>query len=200
MTGPDTRVFTHPDAWVGGSYDLVLDLAGRDDELLERTLSALWSHPSVEGCHPSRDAEPAEQGRVVPGRQVGLEARLYGLAQLSRAAVVPCETVVVREDGGPDWVYLSLPLGSLARVLPIDGYPVGPSRTSVAWRVSVDAWLRGIAESTFQSAAFGLGMVGAFCYGDGSAAQVARHGVPADRPVGFLVPRAGSLDWYPATR
>ena len=102
------RIFTHPDAWNGGSYELAIDLGPVDDAKLEKALTAIWSHADLDGCYLRGDQEPAEQTLIVPGTGPGLDTCLRGVARLQGMAPVACSTIVVREDGGSDLAVLRL--------------------------------------------------------------------------------------------
>ena len=51
--------FTDAENWSGGFYELALEIGDRDDERLQRALTALWRAAAVTGCYGGRDQEPA---------------------------------------------------------------------------------------------------------------------------------------------
>lgn len=129
------KLFTAPDAWTGGFYELAMELGPRDDARLVDALRAVWSHPSIERCYLESGREPPEQarvsvdaamracGQVYVGNGTGDEGsdtaaplvqsgHVYGLAHLHGGYVVPCATLTVREEGGSDWVVFYIPVGS----------------------------------------------------------------------------------------
>lgn len=191
-----SRIFTRPDAWTGGSYELAIDLGRVDDTQLEKALVTIWSHADVDGCYLDLDREPAEQARVRPGREHDLETCLRGVARLGALAPIACSTVVVREDGGSDWLYYGLPLGSLGAVLPVGAFPFEDGH-DLAWRSTVDGWLRRLGEHLFASVRFRLGLVGWTDGLDDGTDDLLERGLPEDRWVGYLLPSGSSLTWYP---
>lgn len=191
-----SRLFTRPDAWTGGSYELAVDLGPVDDARLEKALVTIWAHADVDGCYLELDREPAEQARVRPSRDRDLQACLRGIARPGTLAPVACSTVVVREDGGSDWLYFGLSLGSLGAVLPVDPFPFDDGR-DLAWRSTVDGWLRQLGEHLFSTVRFRVGLVGWTDGLDDGTDDLLERGVPEERWVGYLVPNGDSLTWYP---
>jgi hypothetical protein len=70
------------------------------------------------------------------------------------------------------------------------------------WVHALDDWLTTLGEAVYRRAPFRLACVGMEMLADvWNADFVARHGIPAERPVGPLRPdTSGQLDWYPANR
>jgi hypothetical protein len=149
----------------------------------------------LNGCYLHHDQEPAEQTRVAPGTEPGLDTCLRGVARLGALAPIACSTVVVREDGGSDWLYFGLPLGSLGTALPVGAFPFDDG-LDLSWRPTVDGWLRLLAETLFTSQRFRLGLVGWTDGLDNSADELLENGVPKERWVGYLLPNGSSLTWY----
>ena len=191
-------IFTHLDAWAGGSYELRVLLGSANDARLEHALVALWAHSALDGCYLDRTREPPEQPRLAPGKHVGLESTLLGVATLEESEAIACSTHVVREDGGSDWIYLAIPMGSLGRILPVGAFPFDDGH-DLSWRALVDDWLRNLAERLFEAVPFRLGLLGWIDDGD-DAEEVIENGVPDERWVGYLVPDSSSLRWYPPTK
>src|SRR5688500_5359960 len=106
------ELFTAPDAWHGGTFDLTLYLGCATP--VARFLAAaeaLWSHPSLDGCYLDTRREPAEQPRVTPAEiQRGLTpdegvSTLRGVATLpnqARTAYFSCALMFPRDDDGSD--------------------------------------------------------------------------------------------------
>lgn len=59
-------LFTAPDTWLGGYYELAIELGHRSDERLGLALKSIWSLPELEVPYERRDAEPEDQTRVEP--------------------------------------------------------------------------------------------------------------------------------------
>jgi hypothetical protein len=194
MTQGPQRIFTRPDAWSGGSYELAVDLGVSDDARLGQALAALWSHADLEGCYPDHAREPSDQLRATPAELDGLDACLRGVARLGTLAPVACSSYLVPEEGGATWMYLGLPLGSLGTILTVGAFPFDDGRDP-SWRLVVDAWLRGIAERVHAAVGIRRGLVG---WVDGT--DVAGTSVPDERWVGYLVPTGTELAWYAANQ
>lgn len=193
----NSRVFTNEDAWNGGSYELALELGPVNDQLLQRALAAVWSFPELDGCFLRMDLEPRDQRRItIPDPNLELNACLRGIATFLPRGPVACSTLPVREEEGADWLYFGLPLGSLARVLPVGAFPFDDGRDQ-SWRGELDCWLERLARHVYKSVKFKLGLVG---WTDGlieSASALTMNGVPAERWVGYLLPEGDVLRWHP---
>lgn len=192
-----SRLFTHPGAWTGSYYELAVDLGPVDDARLERALVALWSHSDLAGCCLNRDREPSEQASVSPG-SVEPQSPLYGVVTLGTLGQVACATFVVREEGGSDWVYFAMPMGSLATVLPVGTFPFDDG-SDLAWRSVVDDWLCRLAEHLFTTVRFRVGLVGSVDGLDGATDELLDRGAPKERWAGYLMPSGEALRWYPPT-
>jgi hypothetical protein len=176
--------------------NLAIDLGPVDDTKLENALTAIWAHADLNGCYLHHDREPAEQTRVAPGKEPGLDTCLRGVARLGALAPVTCSTIVVREDGRSDWLYFGLPLGSLRTALPVGAFPFEDGR-DLSWRSSVDGWLCSIAQKLLTAQRFRLGLVGWTDGLDNSTDELLEKGVPEERWVGYLVPSGSALTWCP---
>ncbi len=198
----DASTLTDPESWVGGFYELAIELGERDDARLEEALRVVWSTPEVEGPwpRPGRAVAP-EASRVEPGLAALEEAggHLAGRARLPSGARVVCGTCVVREIDGPDWLVLYLPLGALGAIDPrVGGYPFSHVRRSLEWREPLDAWLRAIGESVFAEVPFELGAIGFEVSGEVYAAQL-RAEVPRQHDEAYLLRVGAGLRYHPAT-
>lgn len=198
MALPATKLFTLPDAWNGGSYELALMLGPRDDARLRAALHAVWSFAELDGCYELADVEPVDQPRRAPveaGRE--LETPLRGRARLPTGVVVPCSTLPVREEGGADWLYFGLPMGSLGRAYAVGAFPWDDG-TNLAWRKELDSWLCALAAHVLAKQPFRMAMVG-FTDGEQEPDRVLQDGIPERRWLGYIVPDADSIRWYPPT-
>lgn len=190
-------IFTRPDVWTGGSYELAVEVGPRDDEAVRRALQAIWTAPSLDGCFPLADREPHEQARVaIP--ECTLDAPLHGVARIGSRPPIACRTLVIRYDDGLDWLHLCLPIGALECVLPVGMFPFDDGG-DLAWRPELDEWLCELARRVFQAVPFRLGFVG---WEGGEFDDVEAFdasGVPSERWVGYLVASQGRLQWHPPT-
>jgi len=188
-------IFTHPDVWSGGYYELAIQLASG---ALPRAITALWSFADLDGCYAHRDIEPHVQLRIAPSAQHDL----FGLARIA-AAHVACRSLVIRDESDHDWLHFMLPLGSLKRAFPIGAYPFGDG-SNLAWREALDAWLCAIARHVHGQVPFSLAVVGWDVPDNGDIAAVEdmliRGEILDERWVGYLVARDSSLEWFGPNR
>jgi hypothetical protein len=193
------QLFTEYDAWHGGFYELALELGPRSDETLRLALAALWRHPDLDGCFLDRNREPSDQERVQP-EGIGDGAHCLGVAQLPNGRRAACGSCVVREEDGSDWLNLYLPTGSLSKAYPVGSFPFGGEATGPNnWRSEVEDWLVEIGRSISRFATFRLGLIGFEVSGAECAANVAVHGIPDNRCMGYLWPVSGRLEYFPRT-
>lgn len=189
-------IFTHPDAWSGGYYELAIQLASG---ALPQAITALWSFADLDGCYAHRDIEPHDQPRITPTAQHDF----FGVARIGGATSVACRSLLIRDEPERDWLHFMLPLGSLGTALPVGAYPFDDD-SSLSWRDGLDAWLCAIARHVHGHASFSLAVVGWYVpdYGDIAAVEdmLMRGEVPEQRWVGYLVARYGSLEWFGPNR
>jgi hypothetical protein len=114
-------LFNHSDAWKGGYFELALELGPRSDERLRKALRKVWAHPTLSGCFQRRDAEPEVQKKVNPSL-LDLQQHAHGIANIPRIGRACCVTIPIREQEGPDWLTLGVPMGSLSRVASVGAY------------------------------------------------------------------------------
>jgi hypothetical protein len=194
------QLFTDDEVWLGGYYELAMEVGPRCDERLQAALSALWSHPNLEGCFRDRTREPSDQQRIAAALfDDGWGAHLLGIARLPNGCKVACGSCLVREaNDGPDWLDFYLPMGSLATAYPIGGFPIdSPDERTQEWRQAVDDLLAGIGKWIAQSVSYRLGIIGFEVSGHVYAADIARKGIPDKRYIGYLWPREGKIAYYP---
>ncbi|WP_218148292.1 hypothetical protein [Lentzea xinjiangensis] len=198
----DPMAFTEPANWTGGFYELSVEVGDRDDDRLQRALTALWRAVAITGCYSSRDREPADQ-IAVPVTVASLEefGHLHGVARPPFGGSVVFGCFSTRFEDAEDWLTLYLPLGALSVAEPrIGGFPFGPEggARSLSWRASLDTWLAGVAGQVFRQVDFRLGLIG-FEVDYVSAAELAGV-LPEQRWNGYLVPAGGQLRYTPANR
>jgi hypothetical protein len=194
------RLFTAGNAWFGGFYELALEVGPRSNDRLQAALTALWSHPDLDGCYLDRGREPTDQTRVQPDC-LESGSHLLGLARLPNGSRVSCGSCLIREvDDGLDWLDLYLPMGSLGTVYPVGGFPFGcPADWSGPWRYEVEDWLAELGLWVARSAALRMGLIGFEVSGQAYAADIARQGIPDERFVGYLWPSGGAMVYHPRT-
>jgi hypothetical protein len=199
----DPTRFTDSENWIGGFYELAIEIGDTSDERLQTALSALWRAATIKGCYGRNDLEPHEQD-MVPCTVSSLAefGHLRGTVTLPNGHRVVCGCLAIREDDGPDWLDFYLPMGALERVDErIGGFPFeeNSGEASLTWRHSLDEWLASIGTSVFHEVQFRLGLIGFETYGDVEARQV-NGATPEERWMGYLVPTDGGLRFDPANR
>lgn len=191
------KLFTDEQAWLGGYYELALELGPRSDRLLTSGITRLWEHPALDGCYLARDLEPDRQKAVAPCL-LPESGFLYGVLRLPNGKQVACGSCIIREDDGPDWLTLGIPMGSLGTAYPVDGYPFnGNKEQDELWRPDLDQWLADLGAWIAAAVPFQLGLVGHEVSCEAYAAQVAKTGVPAERFFGYLWPGSAGLEYHP---
>lgn len=187
------------DGWLGGYYELAIELGYQSDDRLAAALAAIWDRSDLEGCYLRSNVEPSEQPQVPPWLPGEQGSNLYGIATLFNGRKVPCCTVVMREPSGTDWLDFCLPLGGLSRVLPrIGGYPFsGDSGRN--WRKPLDCWLAEIGQQLWEQVPFRLGLIGFEQSGMTDVEQLG-DGVPEERWIGYLWPQDAKLKYLPVNR
>jgi len=193
-------MFTDPENWTGGFYELSLEVGNRDDDRLQRAVTTLWRAAAINGCYGSKDREPADQ-IAVPVTVASLEefGHLRGIARLPLGGSVVCGCFSTRFDDAEDWLTLYFPLSALARAdRRIGGFPFGPDGEprSLTWRASLDTWLASVATQVFREVDFRLGLIG-FEVDHTDAAEL-DGAVPEQRWNGYLLPADGQLRYTPA--
>jgi hypothetical protein len=191
------RLFTAPDAWSGGAFEILMFL-GRVDRLQVRNLlAALWALPPLEGCWRDGNAEPEESTRLHPADgDLESDGVLRGLAELPNGCRCPCSSVVVTDDDG-SWVYFGMPLGSLGRCYPVDAYPF-EAETDRSWVGPVSEWLADIGRGVYSAASFRAAVTGFLTTLEVDEVRGITTGeIPAERWNGHLRPEATGLKWYP---
>jgi len=192
-------LFTPSDVWSGGFYELALEYGRSPDAELINALAYLWSLPNLEGCYLDPDREPNEQPRLEFDESLVEHGHLRGVATLPNGARVACATCCVRECEGSDWLIFYCPMGALAKIYPVGGFPFGKMNHD-SWRVPMDAWLVDIGRRVFERTPFRLGLVGfEASSGDYYADEVSVSALPDKRYVGFLMPTKTELVYYART-
>ena len=181
---------------------MLIRFAEADEEVLRAAIRAVWAHPLLDGPYAQRDAEPEAQPRVPldPWPESDL---LRGTMAMPNGARVACSTCPLREGegerpGGPYWLRVGLPMGSLGRAYAVGAYPFDDG-TPVGWRAPVSEALRGVAAALFARVPFPVAVVGWLPDAEALAEEAMARGVPAERWAGYLVPEGGRLRWWPPT-
>jgi uncharacterized RDD family membrane protein YckC len=198
-----SAIFTKDATWDGGAFELrlIFDPGAADTSAYELSAwSALWSHPSLEGCVPDRFPEPGSQTRIAP--QIAAQHRgrpWYGVATLPTGMRTGCRAHLFdsSEPADPPEIHFGVPMGALAGAYPVGAYPIADG-LPLAWRSEVSAWLAEIAQAVYNQAPFRFGMIEHEATLDGVTTTAVRK-VPGMRWEGYLWPDDGLLHWYPPT-
>jgi hypothetical protein len=192
-----------PDNWVGGFYELALELGPADDERLDAAIRAVCTHTGVVGWYALGDRRPvAEERLACTWESMARHGQLRGIVQLPSGEQVVCGLVVVREEGGsyePDWLDFYIPLGALGRIdSRVGGYPFGDFAESLEWRRQLDDWLADLGRRVYANVPYRLGLVGVEVSGEMYADELA-SGVPTSRANGLLIPEGKEIGYYAAS-
>jgi hypothetical protein len=187
--------------WLGGFYELAMEYEPWSEASLDEALRALWHFPDLEGCYPRPDIEPSEQQQITPSAaRLEANGHLRGIATLPDGKKVACGTYLVREDLGPAWLGLYLPMGALATAYDVGAFPFTYDGASRTWREPLESWLAIIGESVYSQIGFRLGLVGFEVSGTMSANDLVVSGIPEKRSIGYLYPADNHLSWYPTNQ
>jgi hypothetical protein len=193
-----SQIFTAPDTWVGGLYELALELPERSDATIAQALTTIWQIPALTGCYLSRDVEPEAQTEASPF-DIPHEGHVYGIAQLPNGKNCACGSYVSDLDADGLWVALYVPLGSLGRAYYVGGYPFGDwSPTIESTFVTVNTWLKEISDAVYEQFHFVFGVIG-FESAFEELKKQALVGIPETRSEGLIIPEKNTLRWYPPT-
>ncbi len=188
--------YTNKDTWSGGFLELALELGERSDARLAQALEACWAYEGLEGCYLARGLEPAEQVAVPPLR-LSEHPHLQGVATLTDGERVPCGTVSVREDDGPDWLDFYFPMGALAQTYDtVGGFPFGHEAQAHLWQKPLERWLTGLGKHIYAAVPYRLGLIGFEVSGMFYAAELTLDKLPEESWVRFLVPSEAGLAVY----
>lgn len=140
--------------WLGSYYELSMQLSrAPDDARLREAVSALWSAPEIAASDPNLQ---------IPGPGGMLSHRGAIRTPLGE---LPCLSWIIRwQDGGADWLDLSLPTGALDKLGLI--HPIYESPHEVLG--ALDSTLASVAARVFAAAPFLLGIIGEEVSGDWS--------------------------------
>jgi hypothetical protein len=189
------HLFTLPDAWDGGGYELAIEYRAGTAERALAGIAALWAHPQVGRCYLCSEVEPERQSDVDP-RALQLGDRAYGACVLN-GVTVAAAFVSIPYDHGPIWLYFGFPMVLLGRAYRVGAYPFDDG-SSLVWRDDVDVWLRDIGVHVFGRAPFDCALI-SWEPEEDVADIIADGEVPAQRWQGILVPGPSGLAWHPPT-
>jgi len=194
--------FTDDQTWKGAFYELAIELGHRSDERLQLALNAMWQTPCLTGCYTDHKREPEEQDQVEPSIvNLKIHGHLRGIAILPDKQRIPCGTVAIREEEGPDWFNFYVPLGALEQIYKeVGGFFGTDHPNSRCWREPLENWLAGMGREVFSAVEFRLGLIGCEVSGVAYASELTCSGVPEVRGIGYLWPTPEGVQYYPTNK
>lgn len=198
-----THLFTPPDTWLGGHFEVSLTFGGMEDDQLQMAFEAIWSHPHVQGVYLDRNMEPENQ-TCVAASQVDLWTEsAQGTMKLPSGLRLPFAILVVRADG-EDCLDIGIPMGALDHALGKFGrgfYSTWnvPGASPPAVVREIEDFLAELAASVFAHVKFGVGVIGWETSGTQDTHKIQEQGIPEVRDVGYLLPEGSRLRYYPRT-
>lgn len=196
-------VFTIPEVWSGGFYEMTLCLGPPSAVGLSEALNALWNSTMLRGPFQSRDVEPEEQARLEGTLYAG--GHLYGVASFQDFEL-PCGTYSLREEneeGLPlaDFVSFYFPLSAIGRHFPVGAYPFADHQEAGRWRTEIDGWFLNLLRGVKNRIHFDVCVIGwepELTAGDIEKVKNGANSV--DRFDGVVMQIDGELRWFPPTR
>lgn len=196
----------HDDAlWLGGAYELAMEVGERDDARLDAALTALWAAAGVTGC---QGVDGVSVGRGAPAAWVDTpctvaslqrHGRLAGLVTLPRRRSVVCGARAVRQTSGTDWLVFFIPVGALDLAEPRSAAFPFRGGDSLLWRRPLDRWLAGIGAQVHAQVPLRLALIGPEVAGLTTARSLGGQ-PPAERWAAYLIPSDSGLEYHRADR
>ncbi|SEF15794.1 hypothetical protein SAMN04488561_5081 [Jiangella alba] len=186
--------------WLGGAYELAVELGERDDARLEAALTTLWAAAEVAGCHAAgRDDPGTWTDAPCSAAELQRHGRLAGLVTLPRQRTVVCGARAVRQVSGTDWLVFFIPVGALDLAEPRSAAFPFRGGDSLLWRRPLDRWLAGIGARLFAAVPFRLALIGPEVAGLTTARSLGGQ-PPAERWAAYLIPSGSGLEYHHADR
>jgi hypothetical protein len=135
--------FQNPDAWAGGTFDVLMFFGTTS---LDRTIDIareLWCFERLDGPYRHRHLLPTEQDIVNPDfTEDGCE-QLVGVYRHQDGESSPFVHTTIRGDDGL-WVYAGIPMGGFPERWNVGAYPFDDGK-SVDWVLDITSDLRLLA-------------------------------------------------------
>ncbi len=126
---------------------------------------------------------------------------LLGIAILSDKQRIPCGTVDVREEEGPDWFVFYVTLQALMQIYKeVDGFFGTDHPKSRCWREPLENWLAEMGREVYSAVEFRLGLIGCEVSGYQYASELTCSGVPEIRGIGYLWPTPKGVQYFPTNK
>ena len=183
--------------WMGGSYELAIELGPMDDTRLERLLAEIWRLANATGpfVRP-HDGGPSRSASL---NVEGLTQLLHGVVRLPNDQEIVCGAMAIREDG-PDCLIFYVPIGALERAdARVAGFIGGHDPGSLVWRRTIDHWLADLAISAYPEAPFRFAAIGFEAFAFLAEESAAPDKIPAERHVAYVMPLDGVPHYFEST-
>lgn len=153
--------------WRGSFYELSLELdSSGDDSTVLRALQVLWNQPELRGPWVEKSSFGLDPNPVTVSTE---GVRLYGCLTLDDGVELGCASYVVRAQGEPDWLDLSIPTGMLSLRYSAS-YPLDLATTPGL--AQLERQLVKISARIFDAVPIRLGLLGEEASGLTSAAEL----------------------------
>jgi hypothetical protein len=204
---------------LGGFYELSFWLGNVTAAQIHSAVAALWSLPGIDGCYLESDRVTTMQRRISPDVAAG-EGKLYGNATLPNGHMIACgmHCSGLKDEAPTDFVYSStpgadtdfillsfdIPLGALAPIYPIGGFPFG-TNDHRSWREPFQNWLASIGSAVLTQLpelplrCAGISFEGLDFDVDKLPADFPISDPPCDRCGAYLCVRQGEIHYFPTT-
>jgi hypothetical protein len=192
------NLFTQPDAWSGGFFELTFKLPQETKSLANVILANFWTVSSLNGCYLKRDIEPEQQEKYSP-TEFEHRGHWYGIANFPNGKQSCCGSFWMDYENDECWITFYIPIGSLSNAYDIGSYPYNLGTQGVSnWMTEINDWLVDIARQIYPLAKFKLGIIG-FEVDFFKIEKQLMKGIPDKRWDGLLVPSENQLLWFPPT-
>ena len=194
-----SQLFTDPDAWLGGFYELSMELPTSEAINAATAVATLWSLPDLFGGFARKDCEPNKQ-QLLPNDVLPLHEHRYGAAQVETRQICVCGSYTAVFESATTWLSFYLPLGGLVAIYPaLRGFPFDQPTTAQRKVLTlIDEWLFKQAVSLYPRLLFTFAVIGFEC-DYSTARERVSDGIPNERMEGLVVPTSSGLNWYPPT-
>ena len=192
-------IFTNPETWFGGFYELAIEIGPNSSQNLLQALQVLWSYPRLRGCYDSNkiEVEDQEKKNLV---KIGLEnwSHLYGKAILTNNdELCPCGVCIIQEESGSDWLDFYFPMGALDALFNTgNSFSKEYSKNVNSWQVEIDEWLKNLAFNIFSKVNFPLALIGLEVSGEAYYKDLIVNGIPEVRYFNYLIRKSKKLEEF----
>lgn len=170
----DISRFQNEDSWIGGYYELAFEFHPTGDtKRLLSALQILCKLDEINELYESKD-DYKEKVTMVPNSiEEEKPINLYTTINLPDGTFIGAVIIILRVEGESDWLSLSIPIGMLGKLYPIDyGTDFSISYEFNNWQKSFDNILIRIAEKLYKGEPFDLGIIGWETLADISCSEI----------------------------